>query len=109
MMTKFRVTVHGHNYRIGIAEGRLFWKTYTSKMMGFYTTRFVEAETANKAIAIVFELVRHELETDGRVTAGSRLELEEIQVDENGFEHDAPGSGYTFYEAEAGEPSAVEV
>ena len=100
-MTKFRVIVRGENYEIGIGTGRLFWKRFSSKMMGFYTTRFVEAESANRAIETVFNTLQRELERDGRTTAKSKLELEEIQVDEDGFNRYSPGCGYTFYQSDA--------
>ncbi len=97
-MAKFKVSVHGKNYRIGEIRKRYFFrKEYVWRSVGFYTTRFIEAETANEAIEIVFALLRTELYNDGRQTDNSELELQEIQEDENGFDEYAPGGGYTFY------------
>jgi hypothetical protein len=96
-MNKFKVSVHGKHFQINIISNRLFRTKYSSRMVGFYTTRFVEAETANEAIEIVFALVMSDLEKDGRVTPESSLELEEIREDEEGFDVYAAGEGYTFY------------
>ena len=97
-MPKFRVSVHGKDYKIGIVQRRfLFRKKHVWKQAGFYTTRFVESDNANEAIFQVFETLQMELERDGRTTENSSLELEEIQEDDKGFELYAPGTGYTFY------------
>ena len=96
-MSKFRVSVHGKNFQLGSVKKRFFRNEFSRRSVGFYTTRFVEAETANEAIDTVFALLRLELESDGSVTRESSIELEEIREDEEGFDMHAPGEGYTFY------------
>ena len=97
-MPKFRVEIHGSNFEIGVIKRRfLFWETLHRKPVGFYTTRFVERENANDAIAAVLEMLAAELEADGRNTTHSVLELVEIQEDDAAFDLYAPGAGFTFY------------
>jgi len=96
-MHKFRVSVHGKHFEIDIITKRLFRNRYSKRLVGFYTTRFVEAQTANQAIEIAFALLRSELTKYGTVTPEFLLELETIRGDEEGFDMYAPGHGFTFY------------
>ncbi|HEX8735538.1 MAG TPA: hypothetical protein VF721_09460 [Pyrinomonadaceae bacterium] len=75
----------------------MFRKKIDWKQVGFYTTRFIESETANEAIERVFKIIDAELREAGRVTADSTMELSEIQEDEKGYDLYAPGGGFTFY------------
>ena len=97
-MPKFKVRIVGRNYRIGSAKRTLFLKRQTEwKTAGFYTTRFIETDTANTAISEVMTLLEMELESDGRKTAEGTMELDEIEVNEEAYDLYAPGSGYTFF------------
>ncbi len=103
-MTKFRVDVHGKNYSLDVMRKRFFFlRTFEKRAVGFYTTRFIEAETANDAIETVFSLLRSELCNAGRQTEHSNLELKAIQEDEVGFDRNAPGGGFTFYDQSSSE------
>lgn len=102
-MIKFRVDVHGKHFRVQLIKKRwLRREQLSSKLVGFYTTRFVEAANANEAIDKVFEKLRTELANDGRATEDSILELNEICEDDSGFDLYSPGGGYTFYTEEDG-------
>jgi hypothetical protein len=97
-MIKFRVSVHGRNYQIGIMKRvRFVRKELSTNSVGFFTTRFVEAESATEAIEIVFSALTTDLEQEGRTTHDSVLDLEGICEDDAGFDEYAPGNGYTFY------------
>ena len=97
-MTKFRVPVHGRNYQIlRMRKNGFLGREYSSVSVGFYTTRFIEAESANDALELVFALLKAELEADTRITKESIMELDEICEDESGYDNYAPGAGYTFY------------
>lgn len=52
-MKKFKIIIEGRNFLIHIEK--------FSKKMGFYTTRFVEAEDESKAESIALDLIRAEL------------------------------------------------
>jgi hypothetical protein len=61
-MEKFRVSVHGKNFLFHtVKRNMLLYRKYQTELVGFYTTHFVEAETANDAIADVLEILRKEL------------------------------------------------
>jgi hypothetical protein len=97
-MPKFRVLIHGENYRIRRRRRKfLFFKQTVSTAAGFYTTRFVEAESADEAFEKVLKIVKIETETDGRATERSTLKAAEIEEDEEAFDLYAPGGGFTFY------------
>ena len=62
-MIKFRVDVHGKHFRLHVIKKRwLRREEMSSKLVGLYATRFVEASNANEAIDKVFERLRTELE-----------------------------------------------
>jgi hypothetical protein len=97
-MPEFRVEIRGSNFEIGVIKRRfLFWKTLHQQKVGFYTTRFVERDNANDAIAAVLGILAAELEADGRSTTHSVMEVLEIQEDDDAFDLYAPGAGFTFY------------
>ena len=77
------------------------------KMCGFYTTRFVEANSETEAINDAFDLVRKEIEsrpdnTDDQF-GGPELSLYEVNEVEDFSDNDPPGGGFTYYEYEKGE------
>ena len=98
-MPKFKVQLSGENIHVEFIERKwLFKKKIYSKKVGFYTTRFVETESSEAAIELVFNMVRKELKDDGRLTNETVIELEEIEEDEEAFDKYAPGKGYTFFD-----------
>lgn len=97
-MPKFLIRLHGENYRIKIEKRDfLFRKRSEWKDVGFYTTRFVESETANEAIEKALELVRKELEEVAVSNQNSNLTFDKIEENEEAFDLYAPGSGFGFY------------
>ena len=97
-MPKFLIRLHGENYKIKIEKRDfLFRKRSEWKDVGFYTTRFVESETANEAIEKALEMVRKELEEIAVSNQNSNLTFDEIEEDEEAFDLYAPEAGFTFY------------
>lgn len=97
-MPKFRVLIHGENCLIQSGKRKfLFFKQTVLAEAGFYTTRFVEAGSADEAIEKAFEIVKIEMEAKSCATERSTLKVEEIQEDEEAFDLHAPGGGFTFY------------
>lgn len=86
---RFRVLVNGQNYWLNI-EGR-------PQKKGFYTTRFVEAQDAEKARAIAEEMIR----VDSKLSEGLLNEPDDPpvicaeDVEEVGMLE--PAYGYAFY------------
>jgi len=67
--------------------------------VGFYATRFVEADDEEEATLAVFRIIEAECSENAvSSTSKSSLELNKIIVDEKGFDAHAPGSGFTFYD-----------
>ena len=97
-MPKFKVYVHGKDYEIQEEKRKFFlMKEITWKPINFYATRFVDCESANEAIEQTFDIVNKEIAGIGRATSKSKLELKEIQEDDELFDIYAPGKGFTFY------------
>lgn len=98
-MPKFRLKIHGAGYRVLTGEKAFF--IFTRKVWkrgGFYTTRFVEAESEDDAISTIFQVLNEEFaENSISITDESGLELERIILDEKGYDLYAPGGGFTFY------------
>jgi len=96
-MPKFLVRVGGENYGVRVLTRHWFFlRKEVIKRSGFITTRFVEAENANKAIEEIMTIVRAELESSGRTTTESTIELMEVREDSDAFDEFAPGAGFTF-------------
>lgn len=96
-MPKFLVRVAGENYAIRVLTRHWFlFRKELVRNSGFDTTRFVEAENANLAIAEVMTIVQGELESSGRTTPESTIELVEVREDAEAFDEFSPGAGFTF-------------
>jgi hypothetical protein len=86
---RFRVLINGQNYWLNI-EGK-------PQRTGFYTTRFVKAQDAEKAKAIAEEMIR----VDSKLSDGLLNEQDDPplicaeEVEEVGTLE--PASGYAFY------------
>jgi len=97
-MPKFSVKLHGEHYQIKVEKRDFFFrKRSEQKNVGFYTTRFIESESANEAIEITLKLVEREIEEVANSTLRSSLTINEIQEDEEAFNSYAPGGGFSFY------------
>jgi hypothetical protein len=92
-MKKYSVLVHGQNYLIPI-DGEI-------ENLGFYTTRYVEAEDSNLAEFNAVEIIRNDAELNETLKNSDdnppMLLAEEITELKNFGEVDPPGSGYSFY------------
>jgi hypothetical protein len=92
-MKLFKCFVHGTNFPLG-AEGE-------NPLLGFYTTRFVNAETAEQAELLALELLRSDpnLDLDPSKRRKDTMvyfeSIEEIDSMPGGISE--PGTGYTFY------------
>jgi hypothetical protein len=96
-MPKFKIKFHGERFRMQTLEKR-FWGSRTVwKDMGFYTTRFVEAEDEEAAAILATALLVKELEDNSMYSENSVLEAVSSIRDDDGFDAHAPGSGFTFY------------
>lgn len=104
-MPKFAILIHGSNYEMENREPYFyFWKkSLGMQRVGFYTTRFIDAPTANEAIELALRMVKKETETLGIVTAESAIEIDSIQEDDAAFDQNAPGKGFAFYTMDDGD------
>jgi hypothetical protein len=93
MMKKFRVMLEGRNFLFNSDEGR--------KVMGFYTTRFVEAENPKEAENLSVELIKNDSKLKDSVlnerSDPPEIYLESIDELESFGGNSVPGNGYTFY------------
>jgi hypothetical protein len=93
-MKKFVVIVEGNNVIVN------------KKMCGFYTTRFVEANSEAEATNDAFDLIRKEIESRPDNTndrfGHPEMSLYEINEVEDFGDNDPPGGGFTYYEYEEG-------
>ena len=97
-MYKFIISIHGMHYKIKTRKRIfLFRKQTVIQNVGFYATRFVQAESANTARETVFEIIRNELKNVAEKTDNSLLELSKIQENDEAYDLYAPGEGFTFY------------
>jgi hypothetical protein len=97
-MPKFLIKLHGEHYKIEVEKKDFFFRKRSDwKNVGFYTTRFIESETAGEAIEKALELVEKELVEIADSTENSSLILEQIQEDDEAYNLYAPGSGFSFY------------
>lgn len=97
-MPKFTVRVHGQHYK-GQFEKRdwLFRRRPVMKWAGFYTTRFIETDSADQAVEQILEIIGAEVGSHFEITETSQFELLSIEEDDEAFDLYAPGAGYTFY------------
>lgn len=94
-MRKFVVIVEGSNIIVN------------KKMCGFYTTRFVEANSEVEAINDAFDLIRKELDSKPDIMNDRfgypEMSLYEINEVEDFGDNAPPGGGFTYFEHEKGE------
>ena len=92
-MNKYKVLLNGRNFWTNM-DGQL-------KLMGFYTTRFVEAETPEKAEELAVQLVREDAKLRDAVINDKSdppmIYVEEIVMLETFDGNKTPGAGYTFF------------
>ena len=101
-MPKFSVELHGQHYKMQFEKRDwLFRRRPVMKWVGFYTTRFIEAESEKEAAEQAIERVSAEVGSRAEITEGSRIELSSVEEDEEGFDLYAPGGGFTFYTEES--------
>ena len=95
-MKKYKVFVRGENFLINL-DG-------ANQKMGFYTTRFVEAEDEEAAEYAVMDLLRNDPKlVQGTLNEGSdspMMYAEEIEELESFKGFPVPGMGFTFYAEE---------
>lgn len=88
-MKKFVVIVEGKNVIVN------------KKMSGFYTARFVEANSEAEAIILAFDLIRKEIDsrTDNVNDRFGYPEMSvyEINEVEDFGDNSPPGAGFTYY------------
>jgi hypothetical protein len=92
-MKKFKVLVRGENFLINLDD--------VKQKMGFYTTRFVEAESEEAAENVAMDMLRH----DPKLVKGVLNErsdppmmyAEEIEELKSFEGFPVPGGGFAFY------------
>lgn len=92
-MKKYRVFLHGKNFLIRF-DGR-------KQVVGFYTTRFVEAENPEEAENKAVQLIREDRKLQ-KVVLNDKSDppmifVEEIEEKVSFDGVKLPGTGYTFY------------
>ncbi len=92
-MKKFRVMLEGRNFLINSDEGPM--------KMGFYTTRFIEAESSKEAENLSVELIKNDANLKETVLNDQAdppmIYLESLDELSSFGDNAVPGSGYTFY------------
>lgn len=90
-MKKFKVTVEGVNFLVRV-------DTETTKL-GFFTTRFVEAQDEQEAENKTMDMLRVELETlvQNDKSDSPIMFVEEIDELDSFGEFRVPGTGFTWY------------
>lgn len=96
-MPKFSLMVEGENLLVAITKRKVFGEDVFWKLGGFYATRFIESESEDEAIKQTFQMLKEELEGLAEFTENSKLALSEIREDENAYDLNSPGKGFTFY------------
>ena len=95
-MKKYKVFLNGKNFWMK-ADGQ-------PKLKGFYTTRFVEADTPEKAENLAVQLIREDPKLRKAVinekTDPPMIYAEDIELLRTFEGVRVPGAGYTFYEEE---------
>lgn len=100
-MPKYAVLLEGKGCLLRTQENLMgIFQRPRVKPMGFFTTRFVEAQTPQEAGKLAIELVRQEVAT---VLANEpndvwQLFIDEVWEDIEQFDLRAPGAGCTWYE-----------
>lgn len=100
-MKKFAVRLEGTGCRARIRHRPrlLVQRSSADETLGFFTTRFVEADSAFNAGKCATELVREELKGQllNKPDEPWVLTIDEIWEDPENFKKHAPGSGFTWY------------
>ena len=95
-MRKYKVLLEGSNFIIESDKG--------PTKMGFYTTRFVEANSPQEAEKLSIELIQNDSQLKNSITnEGSDpplINLDSIEELSNFGDNKVPGKGYTFYPEE---------
>jgi hypothetical protein len=95
---KFVIRLKGENYGMErIKRDWLLRKRICQSVVGFYTTRFVEADNANLAIEKATRIVSRELEGVVAFREDSTFEIESVEENSRLFDQYAPGRGFTFF------------
>jgi pantothenate kinase len=91
-MKRFVVIVEGNNVIVD------------KKMCGFYTTRFVEANSESEAVSEAFDLIRKEIDLKSDIMNDRFgypvLSLYEVNEVEDFGNNSPPGGGFTYYPLE---------
>ena len=92
-MKKFSVFIHGKNFLLRLDQ--------EIERLGFYTTRYVEAEDSALAEFMAVELIQNDKDLNQNVTNTPEnppmLYAEEILELESFGDVNPPGGGYSFY------------
>jgi hypothetical protein len=92
-MAKFHVFLNGTN----------FWLKFGGKpgRFGFYTTRFIQADSAEQAELLAVELIREDEALRNNLLNDAsdppKITLERIEEVDSFGDHKPPGAGYAFY------------
>lgn len=104
-MAKFTVSLHGTGCSIEVNEGKWLRRKPAVQPVGFYTTRFIEAASAEEAAQRATGKVQEELSHLNRSEDPPNISVESVVEDEAGYAKYAPGGGFTWYRED---PSAAE-
>jgi hypothetical protein len=88
-MKKFKVVVRGENFLMNVDS--------VEKRMGFYTTRFVEAENEEAAEYAVMDILRDDLEPLNDKSDSPMMYAEKVEELDSFAGFPVPGAGFTFY------------
>lgn len=94
------MSLHGTGCRIEIGQGSRQNKP-TIQALGFFTTRFVEAASAEEAARRTTGIVQEELRKLNQSARPPKILVESVVEDEAGYAKYAPGGGFTWYREDA--------
>lgn len=96
-MAKWVVKVHGEGFRISFEDG--IWPS------GFFTTRYVEADSAEAAEGLAVDCIRRDVELVNAVANAPedspRMFVTSLREVPDWAGVEPPGKGYTFYRADS--------
>jgi hypothetical protein len=96
-MKKYRVLVRGENFLMNLENA--------DRKLGFFTTRFVEAEDSEQAEFAAMETLRADRSLSGQVlndrSDPPMMYADEIEELESFDGYSAPGTGLAFFESES--------
>jgi len=102
-MAKFKVKINGRHFRLRDSEKKFLISRRIWKPVGFFTTRFVIADDEETASYLVLNALEHELKEADMSTDNSVLEATSVTEDDEEYDANAPGSGFTFYSGDEDE------